>query len=47
MSGKGNHFEPVIVDALMDLCEQGEIFEPLASSRSTRKVSDEEVKEPC
>jgi putative two-component system response regulator len=47
LSGKGNHFEPVIVDALMDLVEQGEIFEPLASSRSNRKVSDEEVKEPC
>jgi putative two-component system response regulator len=47
LSGKGNHFEPVVVDALMDLAENGEIFEPLASSRSDRKVSDAEVKEPC
>lgn len=47
LAGKGSHFEPVIVDALMDLAESGEIFEPLASSRSDRKVSDEEVKEPC
>ncbi len=47
VAGKGAHFEPVIVDALLDLCEQGEIFAPLVSARSDRRVGDDELHEPC
>ena len=47
VAGRGRHFEPVVVDALMDLCDRGEIFEPLASSRSDRRVPDAEVEHPC
>ncbi len=46
-AGRGGHFESEIVDALLDLCDQGEIFEPLASSGSGRRVADQEVRDPC
>jgi len=46
-AGRGRHFESEIVDALLDLCDQGEIFEPLASSGSGRRVADQEVRDPC
>ena len=47
LAGRGSHFEPDVVEALMDLAEKGEVFEPLASSRSDRRVGDDEVAEPC
>ena len=34
LAGKGELFDPACVDALMDLCEKGEIFAPLVSSES-------------
>ncbi len=47
LSGRGNHFDPECVDALMDLCEAGQVFEPLASSCSDRRVGDDELVHPC
>ncbi len=46
-AGRGSHFDPIAVDALEDLCEQGVVFEPLASSRSDRRVDDGELAQPC
>ncbi len=46
-AGRGSHFDPAACEALEDLCEAGQIFEPLVSSRSDRRVPDDEVKSPC
>lgn len=45
--GSGKLFDPAVVDALLDLCEQGRIFQPLASSESDRRVPDSELDHPC
>jgi len=46
-AGKGKLFDPDSVDALEELCDRGEIFQPLASSESDRRVSDGELGHPC
>ena len=46
-AGSGKLFDPQVVEALLDLCEQGRIFQPLASSESDRRVSDKELDHPC
>jgi hypothetical protein len=47
MAGSGKLFDPAVCGALQDLCEQGLIFQPLASSESDRRVSDDEAEHPC
>ncbi len=47
LDGRGQLFDPDACDALEDLCEKGEVFEPLASARSDRRVADDELSNPC
>ncbi len=46
-AGRGKLFDPEACDALEDLCDRGEIFEPMASSESNRRVADVELRHPC
>lgn len=47
MSGCGSLYEPAVCEAFQDLCETGQLFEPLVSSNSDRRVSDDEIEAPC
>jgi len=45
--GRGVHFDPAVVDVFQDLCDRGEIFEPLVSSEEARRIADGETVHPC
>ena len=46
-AGRGKLFDPEVVDAFEELCETGEIFEPVTSTEVDRRVSEDEAKHPC
>lgn len=45
--GRGKLFDPAIVDVFQDLCDCGQIFEPMVSSNADRRISDDEAAQPC
>lgn len=46
-SGDGRLYDPEIVAVFEDLCEARQVFEPLVSAESDRRVADSELEHPC
>lgn len=46
-SGRDRLYDPDVVDAFEELCDANEVFEPLVSAESDRRVGDTELREPC
>jgi response regulator RpfG family c-di-GMP phosphodiesterase len=46
-AGKDRLFDPAVVEAFEELCDKGEIFEPVTSHQVERKIADAEIRHPC